>query len=87
VDPWTGSRVRARARRACQLGGLVVPFVHARPRRVQDGACGAVSELGEKGEDEEGRERPTSGSHLPVKEGKRDEAWVSWAAQVKGLMG
>jgi hypothetical protein len=45
--PWSGSRVRARARRARQLGGPAIPSVCAAAvRRVR---CGAVRH-GEKGE-------------------------------------
>jgi hypothetical protein len=62
---------RARARRVCQLGGPGVPSMRARPRRVQDGASGAVLVLGRKGDEEEGKgETDVWAPHVNVKEEK-----------------
>jgi hypothetical protein len=46
IPPWGGPRVRASARRACQLGGLAVPSSRARGcglvRRREGGSGGKV---------------------------------------------
>jgi hypothetical protein len=53
-NPWTGSRVRARARRACQLGTRP-SHPRARPRHEPVGAVRSEAE-GKRDEDEGGSE-------------------------------
>jgi hypothetical protein len=83
--PWSGSRVRARARRACQLGGPAVPSVcTAAAHRVR---CGAA--LGKKAKKKKG-ERPTRGSHTSARERKRrgvSAGWAAWFGRPAGLVG
>jgi hypothetical protein len=66
---WSGSRVRARARRACRLGGPVVPSVCARAAATWVGAALRCGE-GKGGEEE----RSEADERVPrVSEGKEKD--------------